>query len=86
MQLKQLITYTDQLLAVHSFKDYCPNGLQVAGREQVQTVIGGVTAGQALLDAAVEQQADAVLVHHGWFWKGEDPRIIGIKEPVKLIV
>ena len=80
MQLKQLITYTDQLLAVHSFKDYCPNGLQVAGREQVQSVIGGVTAGQALLDAAVEQQADAVLVHHGWFWKGEDPRIIGIKQ------
>lgn len=80
MQLKQLITYTDQLLAVHSFKDYCPNGLQVAGREQVHSVIGGVTAGQALLDAAVEQQADAVLVHHGWFWKGEDPRIIGIKQ------
>lgn len=80
MQLKELITYTDRLLAVNNFKDYCPNGLQVAGRDEVQTVIGGVTACQALLDAAVERNADAVLAHHGWFWKGEDPRIIGMKQ------
>ena len=80
MQLKELVTYTDRLLAVTNFKDYCPNGLQVEGRSEVQTVIGGVTACQALLDAALERNADVVLVHHGWFWKGEDSRIIGIKQ------
>jgi dinuclear metal center YbgI/SA1388 family protein len=53
--------------------------LQVQGRPEVHTLIGGVTACQALLDAAVEQQADAVLVHHGYFWKGEDPCIVGMK-------
>jgi dinuclear metal center YbgI/SA1388 family protein len=79
MQLRELVAYTDRLLAVDAFTDYCPNGLQVQGRPEVQTLIGGVTACQALLDAAVEQQADAVLVHHGYFWKGEDPRVVGMK-------
>lgn len=79
MQLNELVAYTNRLLAVEDFNDYCPNGLQVQGRPTVQTLIGGVTACQALLDAAVEQRADAVLVHHGYFWKGEDPCIIGMK-------
>ena len=79
MQLSELVVYTDRLLAVETFSDYCPNGLQVQGRAEVQTLIGGVTASQALLDAAVELNADAVLVHHGWFWKGENPRITGMK-------
>ncbi|TVR61430.1 MAG: Nif3-like dinuclear metal center hexameric protein [Candidatus Competibacteraceae bacterium] len=79
MQLRELVAHTDQLLAVDTFTDYCPNGLQVQGRSEVHTLIGGVTACQALLDAAVEQQADAVLVHHGYFWKGEDPCIVGMK-------
>ncbi len=80
MLLNELVAYTNRLLAVENFNDYCPNGLQVQGRPEVQTVIGGVTACQALLDAAIENQADAVLVHHGWFWKGEDPRIVGMKQ------
>lgn len=79
MQLSELAAYINRLLAVENFSDYCPNGLQVQGRAEVRTLIGGVTACQALLDAAVERQADALLVHHGYFWKGEDPRIIGIR-------
>ena len=80
MQVSDLVAYADRLLAVENFNDYCPNGLQVQGRPEVGTLIGGVTACQALLDAAVERGADAVLVHHGWFWKGEDPRITGMKQ------
>ncbi len=80
MQLTELVAYTNRLLAVENFNDYCPNGLQVEGRSEVHTLIGGVTACQALLDAAIAQQADAILVHHGWFWKGEDPRIVGMKQ------
>ncbi|MFO1422909.1 MAG: Nif3-like dinuclear metal center hexameric protein [Candidatus Competibacteraceae bacterium] len=80
MRLSELVAYTDRLLAVENFNDYCPNGLQVEGRADVETLVGGVTACQALLDAAVERGADAVLVHHGWFWKGESPRIVGMKQ------
>lgn len=79
MQLSTLVAYTDRLLAVTEFNDYCPNGLQVQGRAEVKTLVGGVTACQALLDAAIAAGADALLVHHGYFWKGEDPRIVGIR-------
>jgi len=79
MQLRDLVAHTDRLLAADAFADYCPNGLQVQGRPEVHTLIGGVSACQALLDAAVQLGADAVLVHHGYFWKGEDPRIVGMK-------
>ena len=80
MQLRELAAYTDHLLQIDRFSDYCPNGLQVEGHREIHTLIGGVTACQALLDAAIERRADAVLVHHGYFWKGEDPRIIGMKQ------
>lgn len=80
MRLNDLVLYLDRLLAVETFNDYCPNGLQVEGRPEVRTLVGGVTACQALLDAAVERDADAVLVHHGWFWKGENPRVVGMKQ------
>lgn len=80
MPLTELVAYTNRLLAAENFNDYCPNGLQVQGRSEVQTLIGGVTACQALLDAAIDHQADAILVHHGWFWKNEDPRIVGMKQ------
>lgn len=69
----------DTLLKPQQFRDYCPNGLQVEGREQIRRVITGVTACQALLDAALVEEADAVLVHHGYFWKNEDARIRGMK-------
>ncbi len=79
IELKTLVSYTDNLLDAPSFRDYCPNGLQVEGRAAVRRLIGGVTASQALIDAAVDADADAVLVHHGYFWKGEDPTVTGIK-------
>ncbi|MGD9888587.1 MAG: Nif3-like dinuclear metal center hexameric protein [Halothiobacillaceae bacterium] len=74
-----LLSYCEQLLRVDAFADYAPNGLQVEGRANVKRIISGVTASQALLDAAVEQGADTVLVHHGYFWKGEDARVLGMK-------
>jgi dinuclear metal center YbgI/SA1388 family protein len=77
--LKQLTSYLDQLLSAELFSDYCPNGLQIEGRDEVRHLVCGVTASQALIDAAVEREADALLVHHGFFWKGEDPRLIGMK-------
>ena len=78
--LSELANYTDELLNIAQYQDYCPNGLQVEGKKTVETLISGVTASQALLDAAVQANADAVIVHHGYFWKGEDPRIIGMKK------
>ncbi|MFV8985834.1 type 2 GTP cyclohydrolase I [Serratia fonticola] len=62
-----------------AFQDYAPNGLQVEGRAHVQRIVTGVTACQALLDAAVEHQADAIVVHHGYFWKNEAPAVRGMK-------
>ncbi|KAB2966909.1 Nif3-like dinuclear metal center hexameric protein [Zoogloea sp.] len=79
MQRAELQQYLDNLLEVGRFRDYCPNGLQVEGREAIRRVICGVTASQALLDEAVARQADAVLVHHGYFWRGEDGRVTGMR-------
>lgn len=64
-------------LDINRFRDYCPNGLQVEGKESVTHVVSGVTASLALLEAAIDAGADMVLVHHGYFWRGEDPRVIG---------
>jgi len=74
-----LLSYCEQLLRVDAFADYAPNGLQVEGCARVERIVSGVTASQALLDAAVEQGADTLLVHHGYFWKGEDARVLGMK-------
>ena len=78
--LTTLVDETDRFLNAAKIPDYCPNGLQVEGRPQVRRIVSGVTASQALLDAAVEAQADVVLVHHGYFWKNEDPRVVGMKQ------
>lgn len=75
----ELMGYLTGLLSPESFKDYCENGLQVEGADQIETIVSGVTACQALLDRAVELKADAVLVHHGYFWKGEPQRLVGMK-------
>ncbi|MGE5386610.1 MAG: Nif3-like dinuclear metal center hexameric protein [Betaproteobacteria bacterium] len=80
MKRDELAAYLDQLLETARFRDYCPNGLQVEGRETVMRVVAGVTASQALLDEAVRRKADAVLVHHGYFWRGEDGRVTGIRK------
>jgi dinuclear metal center YbgI/SA1388 family protein len=79
VRLNELLQYTNTLLESDTFQDYCPNGLQVEGRDAVRKLVSGVTASQALIDAAVEHGADALLVHHGYFWKGEDPCIKGLK-------
>lgn len=79
MQLQQLVSVVDRQLEPWRFKDYAPNGLQVEGRSEVLRVVTGVTASQALLDEAVRRQADAVLVHHGYFWKSEPAALTGIK-------
>jgi dinuclear metal center YbgI/SA1388 family protein len=79
IQLKELLSYLNNLLEVERFQDYCPNGLQVEGRTGVKKIITGVTASQALIEAAVAEKADVLLVHHGYFWKGEDAPIVGIK-------
>jgi dinuclear metal center YbgI/SA1388 family protein len=80
MNIKELMDYTGQILEVERFRDYCPNGLQVEGCQQVNHIVTGVTASMALLQAAQQAGADVVLVHHGYFWRNEDPRIIGIKQ------
>ena len=80
MLREELTAYLDGLLEPGRFRDYCPNGLQVEGRAEVQRIVCGVTASQALIDAAIARQSDAVLVHHGWFWKGEEGRITGFRK------
>jgi dinuclear metal center YbgI/SA1388 family protein len=72
-----LLAAFDTLLEPGRFKDYGPNGLQVEGRREVRRVVSGVTASLALIEAAIEQQADAVFVHHGLFWRGHDGRVTG---------
>jgi dinuclear metal center YbgI/SA1388 family protein len=79
-QINDLLTTLNTLLTPEAFNDYCPNGLQVQGKASVNKIITGVTASQLLIDRAIEEQADAILVHHGFFWKGEDPCITGMKK------
>ncbi len=77
--LQSLVDYCDRLLDVRQFQDYCPNGLQVEGRAEIARIVSGVTASQALIDAALDAQADLLLVHHGYFWKGESPALTGMR-------
>ncbi len=75
----QLLHSLNMLLKPEKIKDYCPNGLQVEGKKKVNKIVTGVTASQALIDHAVSINADAILVHHGYFWKGESPCLTGMK-------
>lgn len=79
MERGALARHLDELLEVRRFSDYCPNGMQVEGKPSVARIVGGVTASLALIHAAIDLRADAILVHHGWFWRGEDPRVIGTR-------
>ncbi len=72
-----LLGTLDTLLQPEKFKDYCPNGLQVEGRRKVRKLVSGVTASMAFIEAAIAQDADALLVHHGLFWRGYDGRVTG---------
>jgi dinuclear metal center YbgI/SA1388 family protein len=80
MRLIELRDYIESELAVSRFRDYCPNGLQVEGRPEVRRIATAVTASQAVLEAATAWGADAILVHHGYFWRSEDAAITGIKK------
>ena len=74
---KEIENYLNTLLAVDRFEDYGPNGLQVEGRDDVQRIVSGVTASLALIDAAIADGADTIVVHHGLFWRGQDGRLVG---------
>ncbi|HHM04828.1 MAG TPA: Nif3-like dinuclear metal center hexameric protein [Gammaproteobacteria bacterium] len=80
VRLTELVDYLGGLLQVEAYSDYAPNGLQVAGCDEVRRIVSGVTASRALVDAAVTAGADALIVHHGFFWRGEDPCINKIKK------
>ncbi len=79
MQREELNRYLDGLLEVSRYRDYCPNGLQVEGRGEIRRIVSGVTASFDLIQAALAQDADAILVHHGYFWKGDDPCLTGTR-------
>lgn len=80
MLIKQLVSILNDLLQLSQFRDYAPNGLQVSGREQIKRVATAVTADLTSIEQAIDWQADVLLVHHGYFWKGEEPVITGIKK------
>ncbi len=78
-QRDDVVEYINRTLDIGSIKDYCPNGLQVEGRAQINHIVSGVTASARFLEAAIAASADAVLVHHGYFWSGESPVLTGMK-------
>ncbi|OYY50126.1 MAG: Nif3-like dinuclear metal center hexameric protein [Methylophilaceae bacterium 17-44-8] len=80
MKLSALNNYLKEILQPARFNDYCPNGLQVEGKPEIYSIVTGVTASQALIDHAVAVNADAILVHHGYFWRGEPAEIVGMKK------
>lgn len=80
ISLTEIDAELTRLLQPERFKDYCPNGLQVEGTKSVKKLITGVTASQAFIDAAIERSADTLLVHHGYFWRGEEQTIVGMKK------
>ncbi len=79
MQIDELSHFCDDFLDIGAFDDYCPNGLQVEGRAELRKLVTGVSACQALIESALEEGADAILVHHGFFWKGEPQVLTGVK-------
>ena len=78
--LKNIVTELERLLEPKKFKDYAPNGVQVEGCEHVSKIVTGVTASRALIEQAIDCEADLILVHHGYFWPGEDPCVVGMKK------
>lgn len=87
LERAQLVESLDQLLQTKNYKDYGPNGLQVEGRELIKKVVTGVTASEALIQAAIENNADAILVHHGLFWRGQDGTVKGwMKKRLSLLL
>lgn len=79
MKTAALLQILGEILQPQQIKDYCPNGLQIQGTDEITKIVTGVTASQALVDEAIARKADALLVHHGYFWKNEDYSIVGMK-------
>ncbi|MEY4863376.1 MAG: hypothetical protein RLZ51_1471, partial [Pseudomonadota bacterium] len=79
IERQRLLDFLEETLQPQRFADYCPNGLQVEGAPRVDRVLCAVTASLAVLKEAARQQAQMVLVHHGWFWRGEDARVLGVR-------
>ncbi|MBL4647863.1 MAG: Nif3-like dinuclear metal center hexameric protein [Gammaproteobacteria bacterium] len=75
----EIVDYLQQLLQPQHFQDYAPNGLQIAGKSTINNVVTAVTASQAVINEAIKKKADVLLVHHGYFWRGEDPCLVGYK-------
>ncbi len=83
----ELLQAFDGLLQPERFKDYGPNGLQVEGKAEITRIVSGVTASRALIEAAIAANADAIFVHHGLFWRGQDGRITGwMKQRMQLLL
>ncbi|MDH2431648.1 Nif3-like dinuclear metal center hexameric protein [Pokkaliibacter sp. MBI-7] len=80
ISLAQVVMTAEQQMNSGAFKDYCPNGLQVEGRSQVRKLVSGVTASLAFVEQAIAAGADALLVHHGYFWRGEAAEVVGVKK------
>lgn len=79
LSAQELTQFCDEYLQAANFSDYCPNGLQIDCDRKIGKIITGVTACQALIDTAIAQDAQAILVHHGYFWKGEPAPLVGMK-------
>lgn len=77
--LQDMVAWCDRRLASHQFKDYCPNGLQIEGTPEVSNLVSAVTASLTAIEAAIDLKADALIVHHGYFWKGEPSPLTGLK-------
>lgn len=83
----ELSLFLDDHLQVARIKDYCPNGLQVQGKPTIKKLVSGVTASMALIEEAIALKADAIMVHHGWFWKNDDARVVGqLHSRLKLLM
>jgi putative NIF3 family GTP cyclohydrolase 1 type 2 len=83
----EIESHLQTMLDAGRFRDYGPNGLQVEGKPEVLKIVSGVTASRALIEAAIEAQADAIFVHHGLFWRGQDGRVTGwMKQRLALLL
>jgi putative NIF3 family GTP cyclohydrolase 1 type 2 len=84
---QQILAAFDNLLEPQRYRDYGPNGLQVEGKQEIRRIVSGVTASLALIEAAIEARADALFVHHGLFWRGQDGRVTGwLKQRLALLL
>ena len=80
IDILELKNYCDNLLEIEKFKDYCPNGLQISGKNKIKKIVCGVSANLEFIKKSISKKTDAIFVHHGFFWKNENPCLVGIKK------